>query len=75
MFIEDNCLPFEWYKALVIAGALEHKLPEEYVRLLREYPSIEDSDQERSDKAIGLLGPWYTQFLSGRLTKGFSGSL
>ncbi len=74
-FIDDNCLPFDWYKALVIAGALEHDLPEEYVRLLRECPSIEDGDQERSDKAMGLLGPWHTQFLSGRLTKGSSGRL
>ncbi|HEX9654104.1 MAG TPA: gamma-glutamylcyclotransferase family protein [bacterium] len=61
-FIDDNLLPFEWYKALVIAGALEHDLPEEYVRLLREYPSIEDSDRERSQNALHLLGPWYTRF-------------
>lgn len=55
-FIDDNRLPFDWYKALVIAGAVEHKLPEEYVRLLRECLTIEDRDQERSKKALDLLG-------------------
>ncbi len=45
-FIDDNLLPFEWYKALVIAGALEHNLPEWYVQQLQQVPCSEDSDKE-----------------------------
>lgn len=71
-FIDDSLLPFEWYKAMVVAGAIEHNLPEEYVQLLREHQSLEDRNQERAKKAIDILGPWRAEFMSGRLTKGSS---
>ena len=56
-FIDDNLTPYEWYKALVVAGALEHDLPEEYVRQLRDCPAIVDTDPERAARATDLLNP------------------
>jgi gamma-glutamylcyclotransferase len=71
-FIDDSLHPFAWYKALVVAGAQEHNLPEEYVQVLWEHPDIYDTDKERIQKALDLLRPRYRQLLSGRLTKGIS---
>ena len=69
-FIDDKLLPFDWYKAIVVAGALEHDLPQEYVRSLREHPSLDDSDRERSERSISLLGPWRALALSDQATDG-----
>ena len=30
-YVEDPLPPYQWYKASVIAGAIEHGLPNEYV--------------------------------------------
>lgn len=38
--------PYHWYKALVIAGAVEHGLPNHYLEWLRAFESVEDSDAE-----------------------------
>jgi gamma-glutamylcyclotransferase len=63
-FIDNNILPFEWYKALVVAGAKEHNLPEEYIQVLSQYPGVYDSDKERAKKALELLGSQYSQLLT-----------
>lgn len=34
--------PYDWYKALVIAGALEHGLPQAYIRKIRRVGAIRD---------------------------------
>lgn len=47
--------PFTWYKALVVAGALERKLPSEYIDRLRAVPAIEDPDTRRADLHWGML--------------------
>ncbi len=62
-FIDATLRPFDWYKALVVAGAQEHKLPHDYVRYLDACPSIRDSNQTRSGKAKDILGPLYEQYL------------
>lgn len=50
-------LPFTWYKALVVAGAIEHGLPQGYIRSLRAVPAIEDADAERSGRHWALINP------------------
>jgi gamma-glutamylcyclotransferase len=62
-FIDDSLHPFEWYKALVVAGAQEHNLPEEYIQVLGEHPDIYDTDKGRTEKALDLLCPRYRQLL------------
>jgi cation transport regulator ChaC len=47
--------PYDWYKAFVVAGALEHALPEPYVERLRKVASRPDPDAARSRKNEELL--------------------
>jgi len=47
--------PYDWYRDLVIAGAREHELPEEYVRMLERVATVTDSDVERAAKNHRLL--------------------
>lgn len=47
--------PYHWYKALTVAGALEHRLPKGYVEWLRTFESIDDPDEERQAKNEALL--------------------
>ncbi|GEM_PF-265545 len=53
--------PYDWYKAFVVAGAVEHVLPDAYVEGLKAVPSKSDPDSSRrarneaalADKKIG----------------------
>lgn len=70
-FIDNTLHPYEWYKALVIAGAREHDLPDDYISQLEELPVIKDKDHLRVMKAKYILGPLYEEYTENRLTKGF----
>ena len=45
--IDPSLKPYSWYKALVVAGAKEHNLPERYVERLLATVALEDPDRER----------------------------
>ena len=47
--------PYHWYKALVVAGAVEHDLPNCYVEWLRVFESKEDPDPKRRAENEALL--------------------
>ena len=47
--------PYHWYKALVIAGATEHKLPTEYIEWLRTFDSQPDPNAQRRAVNESLL--------------------
>ena len=47
--------PYHWYKALVVAGAVEHDLPKSYVEWLRVFESIEDPHADRRAENEALL--------------------
>ncbi len=47
--------PFHWYKALVVAGALEYGLPANYVAGLRAVVSIDDPDDARRQRNEAFL--------------------
>ncbi|OQB75900.1 MAG: hypothetical protein BWX92_02316 [Deltaproteobacteria bacterium ADurb.Bin135] len=47
--------PFHWYKELVVAGAIEHLLPEEYVQNIRAVESKPDTNTERCREQRELL--------------------
>ena len=52
----DACLiPFDWYKAFVVAGATEAGLSREYISTLEKTPSIEDFEPDRSQLNWSLL--------------------
>ena len=47
--------PFDWYLALSIAGALEHKLPEAVIATFTNTSYWTDSDTNRQSDALGIL--------------------
>lgn len=47
--------PFHWYKALVVAGAMEHGLPDRYVDWLKTFRSREDADDNRRKAHEAIL--------------------
>ena len=46
-FIDESLLPYDWYKALVHAGARFHGFPDGYRRRIEAVPSRPDPDPER----------------------------
>ncbi len=48
--LDPALIPFDWYKALVVAGALEHGLPAAYVDGLRTVPATADPDDSRASR-------------------------
>ena len=53
--IDAACVPFDWYRDLVVAGATEHGLPPPYVEELARTPAVPDSDAARAELARRLL--------------------
>ena len=47
--------PYTWYKAFVVAGANEHRLPSDYLKQLEAVEAVQDSDRERHDRNTQLL--------------------
>jgi gamma-glutamylcyclotransferase len=52
---EATLRPYQWYKAFVIAGALEHGLPAEYVEWLRTFEAQADPNGDRRAEREALL--------------------
>lgn len=52
---EPALRPYHRYKELVIAGAIEHRLPADYVEWLRTFDSQPDPNDERCAKEESLL--------------------
>lgn len=47
--------PYHWYKALVVAGAVEHGLPNDYIEWLRTFESQADPNTNRCAENEALL--------------------
>lgn len=47
--------PYHWYKSYVLAGAIEHALPEEYIASIKRIQSIDDPDFNRAAKETAIL--------------------
>ena len=54
LVIDVNAVPYDWYKAVVIGGAREHGLPDDYLTLLHGVPTKSDPDQERARRHFAL---------------------
>ena len=54
-YVDDALLPYEWYHALVLAGAREHSLPPSYVATLGAVRSYPDPNEARRRKYRTLL--------------------
>ena len=55
--ITGGLKPYDWYMALVIAGAMQHRLPKTYIGGLKAVPAIEDPmlDRARQQEAWRIL--------------------
>lgn len=53
--IDRSLRPYTWYRALVVAGAKQHKLPEEYIRELEATTANEDNSG-RHREVMTLIG-------------------
>ncbi len=47
---DDELRPFHWYKAYVVHGAREHRLPSSYIQEIQAVLSISDPDSQRSQQ-------------------------
>lgn len=54
-YVDDALLPYDWYHALVLAGAREHGLPSSYISQIEDIPSYPDPDEDRRRKHRVLL--------------------
>jgi hypothetical protein len=52
---EPGRRPYEWYKAYVVEGAIEHGLPRAYVEWVLTFPARPDPDAERRSENEALL--------------------
>ena len=48
-------LPYDWYLKLIIAGAEEHNLPEDYINRIRSVTTKQDSDSKRRDSNLLII--------------------
>lgn len=48
-------LPYDWYKAYVVEGAIEQGLPADYIEALKAVPSKPDPDAARRTRREALL--------------------
>jgi gamma-glutamylcyclotransferase len=53
--VTQASVPFHWYKAFVVAGAMEHDLPAPYIEWLRTFPSQPDGNAARRIENEELL--------------------
>ncbi len=53
--IDPALKPYSWYRAHVLAGAYEHKLPPEYVAELEAIEALEDEDRARHAEQMALV--------------------
>lgn len=47
--IDPAAVPYTWYKALVLAGARQHRFPAPYLRRLESVPARDDADVARAE--------------------------
>ena len=55
MMKDPGLKPYHWYKAFVVAGAVEHGLPRAYIDRLNSVESVADPDDERREAQQAIL--------------------
>lgn len=53
--VDPARVPFDWYRDLVVAGAIEHGLPAPYIDELARIPAVPDPNGVRSARVRRLL--------------------
>jgi gamma-glutamylcyclotransferase len=53
--INNSLVAYDWYREFIITGAIENKLPADYISLLQSIPFIEDPDKKRREDNYAIL--------------------
>ncbi|TWI78988.1 AIG2 family protein [Lacibacter cauensis] len=53
--IDNTLLPYDWYKEFIVSGAIQNKLPAEYILQLQSITCIRDHNEERRIKNYSIL--------------------
>jgi len=53
--IDDALLPYDWYNEFIVTGAIQNKLPAEYILQLQSISCIRDHDEARRTKNYSIL--------------------
>lgn len=52
--IDRSMIPYHWYKQHVLRGAIEHNLPQSYIKLIEATPSKPDPDDRRDLRELAI---------------------
>ncbi len=52
----DGLWPFDWYLALIMAGACEHRFDESYLAMLAAVGTLKDRETNRAARMLALAG-------------------
>ncbi len=55
-FREDLLNPYSWYRTLVLEGAIEHQLPDDYIEMIKEVETENDPNEERARRELKIVG-------------------
>ena len=53
--IDDSLRPYNWYRRLVLQGALQHGLPPDYVAFIRAAVAQDDRKRDRAAKYLYVI--------------------
>lgn len=53
--IDDNLVPYDWYKEFIVSGAILNNLPGEYISKLQSITCIRDHDEKRRTENYAIL--------------------
>jgi len=56
LLTDEAMIPYHWYKGHVLHGAIEHRLPTDYISMIEAVPSKKDPDTARSVRELAIYG-------------------
>lgn len=56
-YLDQQMLPFVWYRSLVVAGAVHHGFPAAYVEQLASVGATRDPDRDRAEAQLRIVVP------------------
>lgn len=54
-YVDDAAIPYDWYRALVHAGARCHDFPAAYLAAIEDHPAHEDPDKHRRARSWDIV--------------------
>lgn len=53
--IDNNLMPYDWYKEFIVSGAIQNNLPAEHISKLQSITCVRDHNEERRTKNYAIL--------------------